>query len=163
MISFRSGVSPQSRPKLWKNWFRILDQTGTKIDDVSSRSRCQVLFLEVEKRRILWMRTAITCWIPLLVLLVGIATQQQEEVVRDRHIFAASHHDEWNFGSTTAMGGGARAILKNVLSVEQAEGVGARVRRSIGGAEVRWDRGGIPYANSAFFYHCACVCFFFYS
>ena len=34
------------------------------------------------------------------------------------------------------MGRGARAIVKKVLSVEGAEGVGARVRRSVGGAEV---------------------------
>ena len=119
--------------------------------------------LEVEKRRILWMRTVITCWIPLLVLLVGIATQQQEEVVRDRHIFAASHHDEWNFGSTTAMGGGARAILKKVLSVEQAEGVGARVRRSIGGAEVRGTKGEFPMPTPPFSITVHVYVFFFYS
>lgn len=32
---------------------------------------------------------------------------------------------------------GGRAIVKKVLSVEQAEGVGARVRRSVGRPEVR--------------------------
>ena len=79
------------------------------------------------------MRTVFSCWVRLLALLVavGVASLQQEEVVQDQHIFA-SRHDEWNFGSTTAMGGGARSIVKKVLSVEQAEGVGARVRRSIG-------------------------------
>lgn len=86
------------------------------------------------------MRTVLnTCWVRLLALLVGVASLQQEEVVQDQHIFA-SRHDEWNFGSTTAMGGGARSIVKKVLSVEQSEGVGARVRRSIGGAEVRWNQ-----------------------
>ena len=32
---------------------------------------------------------------------------------------------------------GARRIIKQVLSVEQAEGVGARVRRSVGRPEVQ--------------------------
>ena len=40
---------------------------------------------------------------------------------------------DWHFA---AMGGGARAIAKKILSVEQAEGVGARVRRSVGRQEV---------------------------
>ena len=34
------------------------------------------------------------------------------------------------------MSGGARAVVKKILSVEQAEGVGARVRRSVGRPEV---------------------------
>jgi len=81
---------------------------------------------------------------------VGVACWCCQSVARrDQHIFA-SRHDEWNFGSTTAMGGGARSIVKKVLSVEQAEGVGARVRRSIGGAEVRWDQGGIPVPTPLF-------------
>jgi len=88
------------------------------------------------------MRTVFSCWVRLLALLVavGVASLQQEEVVQDQYIFA-SRYDEWNFGSTTAMGGGVRAIIKKVLSVEQAEGIGARVRRSIRGAEIRWDQG----------------------
>ena len=45
----------------------------------------------------------------------------------------------WNFGSAASMNN-TRAIVKKVLSVEQAEGVGARVRRSIGRQEV--GRGG---------------------
>ena len=38
----------------------------------------------------------------------------------------------WKFGSAETMSKTARAIVKKVLSVEQAEGVGARVRRSVG-------------------------------
>ena len=41
-------------------------------------------------------------------------------------------------GSVAKMSGTARAIIKKVLSVEQAEGVGARVRRSVGRPEVRY-------------------------
>ena len=51
----------------------------------------------------------------------------------------------WHF---SAMGGGVRAIVKKVLSVEQAEGVGARVRRSVGRPEVKVI-GGIPYYCSS--------------
>lgn len=42
----------------------------------------------------------------------------------------------WKFttNSTHSM---ARRIIKKILSVEQAEGVGARVRRSVGRPEVR--------------------------
>lgn len=40
---------------------------------------------------------------------------------------------EWKF---SAMGSKARAVTNKILSVEQAEGVGARVRRSVGGAKV---------------------------
>ena len=50
---------------------------------------------------------------------------------------------EWKFSSTgvpesSEMSGAVRtrAIVKKVFSKEQAEGVGARVRRSVGGAEV---------------------------
>ena len=46
----------------------------------------------------------------------------------------------WLFGSTGVegemSGGAARAVVKKILSVEQAEGVGARVRRSVGRPEV---------------------------
>lgn len=42
----------------------------------------------------------------------------------------------WQFASSSAMSGGARAVVKKILSVEQAEGVGARVRRSVGRPEV---------------------------
>lgn len=42
--------------------------------------------------------------------------------------------NEWKFEAT--MGSRARAVINKVLSVEQAEGVGARVRRSVGGAKV---------------------------
>ena len=43
--------------------------------------------------------------------------------------------NKWKFEAT--MGSRARAVVNKVLSVEQAEGVGARVRRSVGGAKVR--------------------------
>lgn len=43
---------------------------------------------------------------------------------------------DWRFESNRNMSGGVRAIVKKVLSVEQAEGVGARVRRSVGRPEV---------------------------
>lgn len=44
--------------------------------------------------------------------------------------------NQWKFESTETMNETARAIIKKVLSVEQAEGVGARVRRSVGRREV---------------------------
>ena len=46
----------------------------------------------------------------------------------------------WAFsyaGSVAKMSGTARAIVKKVLSIEQAKDVGARVRRSVGRPEVR--------------------------
>lgn len=48
----------------------------------------------------------------------------------------SSHSDHWKFESTETMSKAARAIVKKVLSIEQAEGVGARVRRSVGRQEV---------------------------
>ena len=50
---------------------------------------------------------------------------------------------EWQFESLATMSGVARAVIKKILSVEQAEGVGARVRRSVGRPEV-WRRGESP-------------------
>ncbi len=44
--------------------------------------------------------------------------------------------EEWQFESNARMSSGVRAIVKKLLSVEQAEGVGARVRRSVGRSEV---------------------------
>lgn len=51
--------------------------------------------------------------------------------------------ETFNFGSAAANMNKARAIVKKVLSVEQAEGVGARVRRSIGRQEVWRGQGGL--------------------
>ena len=52
-------------------------------------------------------------------------------------IFATHEHKEWTFTvaseKTAAM---ARPVIKKFLSVEQGEGVGARVRRSVGRPEV---------------------------
>lgn len=42
----------------------------------------------------------------------------------------------WLFGTATGMSTTARKVVKKVLSVEQDEGVGARVRRSVGRPEV---------------------------
>ena len=94
---------------------------------------------------------AITSWTLLLAFLLGATSLQQDsEVVQLQDEQFALHQDEWRFNtntrldewkvntrfsSSTAMGRGARAIVKKVLSVETAEGVGARVRRSVGGAE----------------------------
>lgn len=44
--------------------------------------------------------------------------------------------DAWRFGIATEMST-ARQVVKKILSVEQDEGVGARVRRSVGRPEVR--------------------------
>lgn len=44
--------------------------------------------------------------------------------------------DLWRFGIASDMSQAARQVVKKVLSVEQAEGVGARVRRSVGRPEV---------------------------
>ena len=61
----------------------------------------------------------------------------------DSQIALEDSRGVWRFGSTGVteteereMSGAARAVVKKVLSVEQAEGVGARVRRSVGRAEV---------------------------
>ena len=94
---------------------------------------------------------AITSWILILAFLLGATPlhKDSEAVQLQDEKFAPyqeewkcntnARSDEWNcntrFSSSTAMGRGARAIVKKVLSVETAEGVGARVRRSVGGAE----------------------------
>ena len=51
------------------------------------------------------------------------------------------------------MGSRARSVVNKVLSIEQAEGVGARVRRSVGGAKVNQEFrgfyvGGFPFMFS---------------
>lgn len=97
---------------------------------------------------------AITSWILLLAFLLGATSLHQDsEAVQLQDEKFSPHQDKWKcntitkarldewscntrFSSSTAMGGGARAIVKKLLSVETAEGVGARVRRSVGGAEV---------------------------
>ena len=60
--------------------------------------------------------------------------ESREETIY--HPTTSSHSGHWKFESTEAMSKAARAIVKKVLSVEQAEGVGARVRRSVGRQEV---------------------------
>ena len=52
------------------------------------------------------------------------------------HRYDTFQDEQWRFESTETMSKAARAILKKVLSIEQAEGVGARVRRSVGRPEV---------------------------
>ena len=52
-------------------------------------------------------------------------------------IYLPPQDNRWKFESTETMSRAARTIIKKVLSVEQAEGVGARVRRSVGRPEVR--------------------------
>ena len=70
-------------------------------------------------------------WIVIISLCAVTVTSTQE----DPQLFSQIR---WKFASSAAMSGGsgARAVAKKILSVEQAEGVGARVRRSVGGAEV---------------------------
>jgi hypothetical protein len=58
----------------------------------------------------------------------------------DSQVTTVDSRGVWSFSSTGVkeereMSGAARAIVKKVLSVEQAEGVGARVRRSVGRPE----------------------------
>lgn len=70
----------------------------------------------------------------LLVAAITLIPTSEE----DSHPFPSQ--TDWKFSSTgvaAEMSGRARAIVKKVLSVEQAEGVGARVRRSVGRPEVR--------------------------
>ncbi|CAI8037981.1 Pirin-like protein [Geodia barretti] len=60
----------------------------------------------------------------------------------DSQVTTVDSRGIWSFSSTGVkeereMSGPARAIVKKVLSVEQAEGVGARVRRSVGRPELR--------------------------
>lgn len=58
--------------------------------------------------------------------------------------WSGSQTESWRFTAaatttttTTVMSTPARPISKKILSVEQAEGVGAQVRRSVGRPEVR--------------------------
>ena len=69
-----------------------------------------------------------------LILILAIALQHAEP--QGEAIFQPSSSTDWKFESTETMSKAARAIVKKVLSIEQAEGVGARVRRSVGRQEV---------------------------
>ena len=68
------------------------------------------------------------------ILIFAIALQHAEP--QGEAIFQPSSSTDWKFKSTEVMSKAARAIVKKVLSIEQAEGVGARVRRSVGRQEV---------------------------
>lgn len=70
----------------------------------------------------------------IIVLLCLIAAANQED---NHQFFDPPNSFEWQFESSETMSGVVRAIVKKVLSVEQAEGVGARVRRSVGRPEVK--------------------------
>ena len=69
-----------------------------------------------------------------IIAIILKAIKSQEEDVYLPH--TSSQNDSWKFGSVDTMNKSARAIVKKVLSVEQGEGVGARVRRSVGRQEV---------------------------
>lgn len=77
------------------------------------------------------------------ILILAIALQHAEP--QGEAIFQPSSSTDWKFESAETMSKAARAIMKKVLSIEQAEGVGARVRRSIGRQEV-------PFPNSLLVY-----------
>ena len=68
------------------------------------------------------------------ILILAIVLQHAEP--QGEAIFQPSASTDWKFESTGTMSKAARAIVKKVLSIEQAEGVGARVRRSVGRQEV---------------------------
>lgn len=71
------------------------------------------------------------------ILILAIAIQlveSQEETIYQPSISSQSNH--LRFASAETMNKTVRAIIKKVLSVEQAEGVGAHVRRSVGRHEV---------------------------
>ena len=84
-------------------------------------------------------------WILLTTLYLLATARAATSLARDPEQIV-SHYSlpsraEWKFSSTgvpesSEMSGAVRAIVKKVFSKEQAEGVGARVRRSVGGAEV---------------------------
>lgn len=69
------------------------------------------------------------------ILILAIVLQHAEP--QGEAIFQPSSSIDWKFESTETMSKAARAIVKKVLSIEQAEGVGARVRRSVGRQELR--------------------------
>ena len=71
------------------------------------------------------------------ILILAIVLKQAES--QGEAIYQPSTSTDWKFESTETMSKVARAIVKKVLSVEQAEGVGARVRRSVGRQEVGFD------------------------
>ena len=67
----------------------------------------------------------------LILTIVLQHTESQREA-----IFQLLSSADWKFESSETMSKAARAIVKKVLSIEQAEGVGTRVRRSVGRQEV---------------------------
>ena len=68
------------------------------------------------------------------ILILTIVLQHVES--QGETIFQPLSSADWKFESSETMSKAARAIVKKVLSIEQAEGVGARVRRSVGRQEV---------------------------
>ncbi len=68
------------------------------------------------------------------ILILAIALQHAES--QGETLFQPFSSTDWKFESSETMNNAARAIVKKVLSIEQAEGVGARVRRSVGRQEV---------------------------
>ena len=87
-------------------------------------------------------------WILLTTLYLLATARAAASLARDPEqidSYSLPSRAEWKFSSTgvpesSEMSGAirtrTRAIVKKVFSKEQAEGVGARVRRSVGGAEV---------------------------
>lgn len=69
------------------------------------------------------------------IFILAVVLNQAES--REESVYQPSTAAYWKFESTETMSKAARAVVKKVLSVEQAEGVGARVRRSVGRQEVR--------------------------
>ena len=68
------------------------------------------------------------------ILILTIVLQHAES--QGETIFQPLSSTDWKFENSETMSKAARAIVKKVLSIEQAEGVGARVRRSVGRQEV---------------------------
>ncbi len=71
----------------------------------------------------------------IALLLVLEATPAKEES-KSRQGHHHHHHQQQQLNFWGISMAGTRAIIKKILSVEQGEGVGARVRRSVGGREV---------------------------
>ena len=73
------------------------------------------------------------------ILILVIATEVVKSKGAEEDLAIYQQSDQWQFGTTDTMSKVARAIVKKILSIEQAEGVGARVRRSVGRPEVYGD------------------------
>lgn len=69
------------------------------------------------------------------ILLVLLLIPSTTYLLDEERLLSFSQPGVWKFG-TAAMGNRARSVVNKVLSIEQAEGMGARVRRSVGGAKV---------------------------